>query len=289
MPNKQGVEVAAVYGESEEEMNIAQCGDQVRLRLRGIEEEEVLPGFVLCSPKRLIHNVKQFDCQIRILELKSILSAGFDCVLHVHSAIEEVTFAALLHKLQKGTNRKSKLPPSHAKKGDSIIARLEVTGGAGSVCVEAYDDAPQLGRFTLRDQGQTIAIGKSKPAFHACFPPAHPTQGGGWWTVANLPSQSSNSSWTIMLKAILTRHSPGRVYSTLAGCIPGQTLSRGEPAPSWRAVEETGERHRIDVYRALVLGKRQTTITDRPSPHVPEAKVFLYTFRWPLFVVLRRQ
>ncbi|KAI6898629.1 hypothetical protein KC334_g9630, partial [Hortaea werneckii] len=39
-------------------------------------------------------------------------------------------------------------------------ARLEVIGGAGAVCVERFEDYPQLGRFTLRDQGQTIAIGK---------------------------------------------------------------------------------------------------------------------------------
>ncbi|KAF9875958.1 elongation factor Tu GTP binding domain-containing protein [Colletotrichum karsti] len=160
MPNKQSVDVAAVYSETEEETQVAQCGDQVRIRLRGIEEEDVMPGFVLCSPKRLVHNVTTFEAQIRILELKSILTAGFNCVLHVHAAIEEVTFAALLHRLQKGTNRKSKMPPSHAKKGDSIIARMQVIGGAGTVCVERFEDYPQMGRFTLRDQGQTIAIGK---------------------------------------------------------------------------------------------------------------------------------
>ncbi|KAI9650634.1 translation termination factor GTPase eRF3 [Ciborinia camelliae] len=160
MPNKEKVEVMVAYGETEEEIPAGQCGDQVRLRLRGIEEEDILPGFVLCSPKRLVHCVTVFEAQIRVLDLKSILSAGFNCVMHVHSAIEEVTFAALLHKLQKGTNRKSKVPPTHAKKGDSIIARMEVIGGAGSVCVEKFEDYPQLGRFTLRDQGQTIAIGK---------------------------------------------------------------------------------------------------------------------------------
>jgi peptide chain release factor subunit 3 len=152
MPNRDKVDVAAVYGETEEEVAVAQCGDQARLRLRGIEEEDILPGFVLCSPKRLVHCVTAFEAQIRVLELKSILSAGFDCVMHVHSAIEEVTFAVLLHKLQKGTGRKSKVPPSHAKRGDSIIARMEVIGGAGSVCVEKFEDYPQLGRFTLRDQ-----------------------------------------------------------------------------------------------------------------------------------------
>ncbi|KAH7020954.1 P-loop containing nucleoside triphosphate hydrolase protein [Microdochium trichocladiopsis] len=160
MPNKEKVEIAAVYGEQEDEIPAAQCGDQVRLRLRGIEEEDILPGFVMCSPKRLVHNVKEFEAQIRILELKSILSAGFNCVMHVHSAVEEVTFASLLHKLQKGTGRKSKLPPTHAKRGDSIIARMSVIGGAGSVCIERFEDYPQMGRFTLRDQGQTIAIGK---------------------------------------------------------------------------------------------------------------------------------
>jgi peptide chain release factor subunit 3 len=152
MPNRERVEVAALYGETEDEVNAAQCGDQVRIRLRGIEEEDILPGFVLCSPKRLVHCVSAFEAQIRILDLKSILSAGFNCVLHVHSAIEEVTFAALLHSLQKGTNRRSKKPPTHAKRGDSIIARMEVIGGAGSVCVERFEDYPQLGRFTLRDQ-----------------------------------------------------------------------------------------------------------------------------------------
>ncbi|KAJ4254341.1 translation termination factor GTPase eRF3 [Fusarium torreyae] len=160
MPNKQSVEAAAVYGEQEEEVQLAQCGDQVRIRLKGIEEDDILPGFVLCSPKRLVHTVTEFEAQIRILELKSILTAGFNCVLHVHSAIEEVSFASLLHKLQKGTNRKSKNPPTHAKKGDSIIARIQVIGGAGAVCVEKFEDYPQMGRFTLRDQGQTIAIGK---------------------------------------------------------------------------------------------------------------------------------
>ncbi|KAI1175232.1 hypothetical protein F4777DRAFT_579216 [Nemania sp. FL0916] len=159
MPNREKIEISALYGETEDEIPVGQCGDQVRMRLRGIEEDDISPGFVVCSPKRLVHNVRAFEAQIRILELRSILTAGFNCVLHVHAAIEEVTFAALLHKLQKGTNRKSKVPPTHARRGDSIIARMEVTGGA-AVCVETFEDAPQLGRFTLRDQGQTIAIGK---------------------------------------------------------------------------------------------------------------------------------
>ena len=152
MPNREEVTISALYGETEEEVPDARCGDQVRMRIRGVEEEDILPGFVLCSPERPVHCVSAFEAQIALLELKSILSAGFNCVLHVHSAIEEVTFAALLHKLEKGTGRKSKKPPAFGKQGMNIIARLEVIGGAGRVCVEKYEDYAQMGRFTLRDQ-----------------------------------------------------------------------------------------------------------------------------------------
>ncbi|KAJ5129627.1 uncharacterized protein N7515_005666 [Penicillium bovifimosum] len=159
MPNREEVYISALYGETEDEIATAKVGDQVRLRLRGIEEEDFFPGFVLCSPKRPVHCVSAFEAKIRILDLKSILTAGFNCVLHVHSAVEEVTFAALLHKLEPGTGRKSKRPPPFASKGQTIIARLEVTSTAGAVCVEEFSEYAQLGRFTLRDQGQTIAIG----------------------------------------------------------------------------------------------------------------------------------
>lgn len=160
MPNREEVGISALYGETEEEVPYATCGDQIRMRLRGIEEEDIMPGYVLCSPKRLVHTVHEFEAQISIVELKSILSAGFNCVLHIHAATEEVTFAALLHKLEPKTGRKSKKPPPFAAKGQNIIARLQVTSGSGKVCVERFEDYPQLGRFTLRDQGQTIAVGK---------------------------------------------------------------------------------------------------------------------------------
>lgn len=152
MPNRTDVQIAALYGETEDEIPTATCGDQVRMRLRGVEEEDFYPGFVLCSPKRPVHCVSSFEAKIRILDLKNIMTAGFNCVLHVHSAVEEVTVAALLHKLEPGTGRKSKRPPPFANKGQTIIARIDVTSTAGAVCVEKFSDYEQLGRFTLRDQ-----------------------------------------------------------------------------------------------------------------------------------------
>jgi translation elongation factor EF-1alpha len=42
-----------------------------------------------------------------VLQVQDTNPAGFNCVLHVHSAVEEVTFASLIHKLEPGTGRKS--------------------------------------------------------------------------------------------------------------------------------------------------------------------------------------
>lgn len=47
-------------------------------------------------------------------------------------------FGALLHSLQKGTNRKSKKPPPFAKKGMAVIARLEVIG-TNLLCIERWN------------------------------------------------------------------------------------------------------------------------------------------------------
>ncbi|KAL8744522.1 MAG: hypothetical protein Q9190_003240 [Brigantiaea leucoxantha] len=173
MPNREEVSISALYGETEEEIQAAQCGDQVRIRIRGVEEEDISAGFVLCSPKRPVHCVTAFEAQIHLLELKSILSAGFNCVIHVHSAIEEVTFAALLHKLEKGTGRKSKKAPAFGKQGMAIIARLEVTSAAGRLCVETYEQYPQLGRFTLRDQVRAEFDFPTIPSI--LFPSSHPS------------------------------------------------------------------------------------------------------------------
>ena len=57
---------------------------------------------------------------------------------------------ALLHYFDKTTGRKSRKPPQFAKKNQRIVALIETTA---PICIERFADYPQLGRFTLRDEG----------------------------------------------------------------------------------------------------------------------------------------
>jgi peptide chain release factor subunit 3 len=133
------------------------CGDNIRMRLKGVEEDEISPGFVLCSKKNPVKTTTTFEAQLAILDHKNIICAGYTAVLHIHSAAEEISISALLHLIDKKTGKKTRKPPQFVKQGQKAIARIET---AGPICIETFEKLPQLGRFTLRDEGKTVAIGK---------------------------------------------------------------------------------------------------------------------------------
>ncbi|PIA18961.1 hypothetical protein COEREDRAFT_79485 [Coemansia reversa NRRL 1564] len=156
MPEKRVCEISHIYGENESEEQSAVSGDNIRIKLRGVEEDSIQNGHVIVDARNLCHNTLAFDAQLMILEAKNIMTAGHRSILHVHTAIEEIGITKLLHKLN-AKGQKSRAPPSFVKKGDACIVRIEATK---PICVERFKDFPQLGRFTLRDEGKTIAIGK---------------------------------------------------------------------------------------------------------------------------------
>ncbi|XP_044159202.1 eukaryotic peptide chain release factor GTP-binding subunit ERF3A isoform X2 [Bufo gargarizans] len=156
MPNKHTVEVLSLLSD-EVETELVASGENLKLRLKGIEEEEILPGFILCDPNNLCHSGRTFDAQIVIIEHKSIICPGYNAVLHIHTCIEEVEITALICLVDKKSGEKSKTRPRFVKQDQVCIARLRT---AGTICLETFKDFPQMGRFTLRDEGKTIAIGK---------------------------------------------------------------------------------------------------------------------------------
>uniref|UniRef100_A0AAX7V2I8 Tr-type G domain-containing protein n=1 Tax=Astatotilapia calliptera TaxID=8154 RepID=A0AAX7V2I8_ASTCA len=149
MPNRHVVEVLSLLSD-DVETDDAEPGENLKLRLKGIEEEEILPGFILCNAENLCHSGRTFDAQIVIIEHKSIICPGYNAVLHIHTCIEEVQITALICLVDKKTGEKSKTRPRFVKQDQVCIARLRT---AGTICLETFKDFPQMGRFTLRDEG----------------------------------------------------------------------------------------------------------------------------------------
>lgn len=143
------------------EVKSAKPGENVKLKLKGCKEEDVMRGYVCCDLERPIVPIKQFEAQVMLLELEahSLFTAGYSAVLHVHTAQEEVTIKRLVAEVDKKTGepKAGAAPPRFMKSGGLCTAILET---AQNICVEKFDHMQQMGRFTLRDGTRTVAIGK---------------------------------------------------------------------------------------------------------------------------------
>ncbi|KAL1548245.1 eukaryotic peptide chain release factor GTP-binding subunit ERF3A-like isoform X7 [Salvia divinorum] len=158
MPNKVQVKVLAIFCD-ENKVRRAGPGENLRVRLSGIEEEDIIGGFVLSSVARPVAAVSEFLAQLSILELldNAIFCAGYKAVLHIHSVVEECEIVELTQQIDPKTRKRLKKKPLFVKKGAVVECRVQVNN---LICIEKYSDFPQLGRFTLRTEGKTVAVGK---------------------------------------------------------------------------------------------------------------------------------
>jgi len=157
MPNKLKIKIEAIYRD-EKECNATQSGENLRLRITGAEETDIQPGFVLSSIKAPVPIVTQFEAQLMIVELlehNSIFTVGYKSVLHIHTCVEECEITKLVAEIDMKTKEQKKA--KFIKAGGLCICRITVEK---PICIEAFTDVAALGRFTLRDEGRTIAIGK---------------------------------------------------------------------------------------------------------------------------------
>lgn len=165
MPNKANVKVISIYCD-EDKVRSAAPGENVRVKLSGIEEEDIAAGFVVSNVGNPVGAVTEFNAQLQILELldNAIFTAGYKAVLHIHSVVEECEIVDLIEEIdlkrKKESDPKKKKPkrkPLFVKNGAVVVCRVQVSN---LICIENFSDSPQLGRFTLRTEGKTIAVGK---------------------------------------------------------------------------------------------------------------------------------
>ncbi|KAK9164808.1 hypothetical protein Syun_005710 [Stephania yunnanensis] len=158
MPNKVQVKVLSVHCD-ENKVRGAGPGENVRIKLSGVEEEDILSGFVLSSVEKPVGVVSEFDAQLQIIELldNAIFTAGYKAVLHIHSVVEECEIVKLLQQIDPKTKKPMKKKVLFVKNGAIVVCRVQVNN---LICIEKFSEFPQLGRFTLRTEGKTVAVGK---------------------------------------------------------------------------------------------------------------------------------
>jgi elongation factor 1-alpha len=140
-----------------ENMPTAEPGDNIGFNVRGIAKNDIKRGDV-CGPVSSPPTVaKSFTAQIVVLNHPSVIAPGYKPVFHVHTTQIACRFDEIVKTLnpKDGTTLKEK--PDFIKTGDIAIVKIVPDR---PFVIEKVSEFPQLGRFAIRDMGQTVAAGQ---------------------------------------------------------------------------------------------------------------------------------
>ena len=168
MPIMKEITVVKIYDNDDKQMLFAEPGENIKLQVKGIELEEIKRGFVICGQQFWVNVSQEFIAEIRVLELlpTQIFNEGFTLVMHLHTLLEEVTVKKIKSRVDKEGNEDKEFRKKRIRKLQSQDRGTVILKTKGPICLEKYKEFSELGRFTLRKDNNTIAIGtitKFKP------------------------------------------------------------------------------------------------------------------------------
>jgi elongation factor 1-alpha len=139
-----------------EQLNQALPGDNVGVNIRGIAKNEIRRGDVAGPSNNPPTVAKSFTAQIMVLNHPSVITKGYTPVFHCYTAQVACRFEEITKKLDPRTGTVKEENPDFIKTGDAAIVKIVPVR---PMVIESSKKIPQLGRFAIRDMGQTVAAG----------------------------------------------------------------------------------------------------------------------------------
>ena len=139
-----------------EQLPQAVPGDNVGFNVRGLGKGDIARGDVVGHVTNPPTVAKEFEAQIVVLSHPTAIPVGYTPVFHIHTAQLSCRIDAILKKLDPKTGAVKEENPTFLKTGDAAIVRIVPIK---PLVAEEYKKFPQLGRFAIRDMGQTVAAG----------------------------------------------------------------------------------------------------------------------------------
>ncbi len=155
MPSGAKAEVKSIEMHHQQ-LQKAEPGDNVGFNIKGVDRKDVKRGDVvgpISSPPTV---VSEFKAQIIILHHQNVIAKGYTPVFHIHTAQIACTITDILEKKDPKTGQVMEKNPETIKTGDIAIVTIKPTK---PIVAEKYSEFPQLGRFAIRDMGETVGAG----------------------------------------------------------------------------------------------------------------------------------
>jgi len=139
-----------------EQLSQAEPGDNVGANVRGVAKNDIRRGDVAGPVNDPPTVAKSFTAQIMVLNHPSVITKGYTPVFHCYTAQVACRFEEIQKKLDPRTGAVKEENPDFIKTGDAAIVKIVPTR---PMVIESSKKIPQLGRFAIRDMGQTVAAG----------------------------------------------------------------------------------------------------------------------------------
>lgn len=139
-----------------EQLPQAVPGDNVGFNVRGVAKNDVKRGDVAGPVDNPPSVAKTFTAQIVVLNHPSVITVGYTPVFHCHTTQTACRFVELVKTIDPKSGQVKAEHPDFLKTGDIAVVKLEPTK---PMVIETAKEYPPLGRFAIRDMGQTVAAG----------------------------------------------------------------------------------------------------------------------------------
>jgi elongation factor 1-alpha len=139
-----------------EQFDEAEPGDNIGFNVRGVGKNDIRRGDVAGHTSNPPKVAKQFTAQVVVLQHPGVITVGYTPVFHCHTSQTACTFLELTAKLDPATGQPKEKNPDFIRTGDAAIVEIQPTK---PMVLEEAKDIPQMGRFAIRDMGQTVAAG----------------------------------------------------------------------------------------------------------------------------------
>ena len=159
VPSGESGQVKAINTTNDDQsLQAAFAGDSVVLNVANVDMNKLAVGHFVCDT---LHPPMPVSDRIRariiLFNLELPFVKGFPVVLHYKSTSESAVVKRLVSQLNKSTGEVIKDKPRFLTKGMSAIVELKINK---PMCLEAFHNNRDLGRFMLRNSGVTIAAGQ---------------------------------------------------------------------------------------------------------------------------------
>ena len=139
-----------------EVFDVAEPGDNIGFNVRGVGKNDIRRGDVAGHTDSAPTVAREFKAQVVVLQHPGVITVGYTPVFHCHTSQTACTFLDLTSKLDPATGQPEKEKPDFIRTGDAAIVEIKPTK---PMVMEEARKIPPMGRFAIRDMGQTVAAG----------------------------------------------------------------------------------------------------------------------------------